>query len=466
MNTRRTVSLVSRLSASFALAGLAILSVVCVGAFWATAAMLDSRQGAEADRVARQALHLLQEVRAPGDVATLVHKLEDLMVGHGELHLRLSRADGSALFESTAWSVRDRTHELAVNAQGTAPLPELGQVDVAVRLERARNDRILDVLAAALAVGALLGALTLAWLGARLARRGFAPIDDLALRLGTWTTGAARADPGEAAEISELRPFVERFDAMLDEVRFAHQQLRSFNEDVAHELRTPLAVLIGDSEVALAHSTDAAALADTLMRNLDELRRLSDIVADMLFLARADASGVVSRASVASMAAIVNAVVEYFDAALAERGLHVAVRGDAYGAFDAALLRRAVSNLLANALRYADAGTTIAVGIEPDPAEPTRVCVSVSNEGPEIAAADLPRIFDRFYRADASRERTGRHHGLGLAIVAAVARMHEGRVHARSEAGVTTVAFCVRGAADPSRPDTDSIHIVTEDSMS
>jgi two-component system heavy metal sensor histidine kinase CusS len=432
----------------------------------ATAALLESRQKAEADRIVRQALHLVQEVRSPGDEATLLHKLDDLMVGHGELHLKLVRADGSTVFQSSAWAVRERGDELGVDAHGEAPLSKLGRVDVAVRLERARSSRILDVLAAALAVAALLGALSLAWIGARLVRQGFAPIDDLALRLGTWTATTARADPGEAASIEELRPFIERLDAMLDEVRFAHQQLRSFNEDVAHELRTPLAVLIGDTEVTLAHSEDAPALADTLTRNLDELRRLGDIVADMLFLARADSSGVASRASVASMAAIVHAVVEYFDAALAERGLQVGVHGDAHGTFDAALLRRAVSNLLANALRYANAGTSIEIRIEPDPAEPARVCVSVSNEGPGIAAADLPRIFDRFYRADASRERTGRHYGLGLAIVAAIARMHAGCVHARSAAGVTTVVFCVLGSANPSHPGTNSIHLATKDTVS
>ena len=142
---------------------------------------------------------------------------------------------------------------------------------------------------------------------------------------------------------------------------------------------------------------------------------------------------------VPSLAALAAEVIEFHDAPLQESGVDVVVTGDAEGDFDAPLLRQALSNLLANATRFANGGSTI--GIEITTRAVGMVDVSVSNLGAEIDAAHLPRLFDRFYRADPAREHGAANHGLGLSIVAAIARMHGGQPYARCDNGRTTIGF-------------------------
>lgn len=132
-------------------------------------------------------------------------------------------------------------------------------------------------------------------------------------------------------------------------------------------------------------------------------------------------------------------MIEFHEAALHEAGLQTRVEGDISGEFDVALLRRALSNLLANATRYASLGSTVSINIATP--KPGIVQIAVSNVGPTIPPEHLPRLFDRFYRADAARERSDTNHGLGLAIVAAIARMHGGEAFADSVAGRTTVGL-------------------------
>ena len=200
-----------------------------------------------------------------------------------------------------------------------------------------------------------------------------------------------------------------------------------------------------EREVALNRPRAASELRDIIGSNLEELQRLSTIVNDMLFLSNADRGSRARRDAVTSLAALVGEVIEYHDASVQDAGLLVRLEGDAAGAFDTALLRRAVSNLLGNATRYATKRSTILVAITPVPR--ARVRLSVSNEGQVIAAQHMPRLFDRFYRAEAARQHSGINHGLGLAIVAAIARMHGGEPFALSANGRTTVGIEIEVAA-------------------
>ena len=168
---------------------------------------------------------------------------------------------------------------------------------------------------------------------------------------------------------------------------------------------------------------------------------MAGIVADMLFLSHADRGESARRIQVASMAALASEVIDYHEASLQEAGLQVQIEGDASAQVDARLLRRALSNLLGNATRYARSGSTIEVLIEEVP-QMHRLHLSVRNHGQQIEATHLPRLFDRFYRSDASRSQADRNHGLGLAIVSAIARMHGGEAFVSSdEQGITTIGI-------------------------
>ncbi|MBY0234503.1 MAG: two-component sensor histidine kinase, partial [Burkholderiaceae bacterium] len=209
---------------------------------------------------------------------------------------------------------------------------------------------------------------------------------------------------------------------------------------VAHELNTPLATLISSSELALRKSRSVDELREVLAANLDDLQRIAGIVKDMLFLSQADRGASARRTPVHSLAALASDVVEFHEAAMQEASLFAEVIGDASGLFDAGLLRRALSNLLGNATRYAKPGSAVRIEIESD--GPGHVLkIAVVNQGDGIAAAHLPRLFDRFYRADPARANADLNHGLGLSIVAAIARMHGGAPFADSKDGVTRIGI-------------------------
>ena len=135
-------------------------------------------------------------------------------------------------------------------------------------------------------------------------------------------------------------------------------------------------------------------------------------------------------------------MLDYHEAALAEAGLTAKVVGDAHAAFDVPLLRRALSNLLGNATRYARNGSIVQVNFRT--VDEDRVLISVSNCGDSIDPEILPHLFDRFFRADPARSHGQSNHGLGLAIVGAIARMHQGKPVAWSESGVTSVGLEIR----------------------
>jgi len=296
------------------------------------------------------------------------------------------------------------------------------------------------------------GALFVALLGYWIAHLGLRPVQRLsadAQRIGPDNRGQRlqlQRVPGELSELGvSLNLALDRLDA-------AYRQLETFNADVAHELRTPLANLIGQTQVTLAgRERNAAQLRDVLQSNLEELERLRAIVADMLFLARAEQGERAGRLIEASLAAEVGKTVEFFEMLLDEDHMKVEIQGDAVAPIETALFRRALSNLLHNAIQHSPPGSRIVARIgAPSGGE---VEVSFSNPSATLAPDQLERLFDRFYRADAARRNSDESHGLGLAIVKAVAAMHGGRVMARFDDGVATVGFSVAQAARPRDSD-------------
>jgi len=232
---------------------------------------------------------------------------------------------------------------------------------------------------------------------------------------------------------------VEQFNALLGRLEYAYVEMESFNADVAHELRTPLATLMGECELAVGGHSSAQELREVLGSNLEELHRLTAIVNAMLFLSQAARGVTARRTPIAALAQLATEVAEFHEASLMETELTVRVVGDESGRFDAPLLRQALSNLLANATRFADRATSIEILIHKN--EKGFVELSVTNFGATIDPVHLPRLFDRFYRVDPAREHGDLNHGLGLSIVAAIARMHGGRTHAISTDGRTSIGF-------------------------
>jgi two-component system heavy metal sensor histidine kinase CusS len=315
------------------------------------------------------------------------------------------------------------------------------ELQVQIGVNMAQEARLLERLAWTLLGAVVLGTALVSLTGTWLVRRGLRPLKALADQTAAMAPDKANQPIDAMAFAEELRPWITQFNALLLRVQRAYVQLESFNADVAHELRTPLANLIGSTELALTRQRSNEELQTVLASNLEEIGRLSGIVTDMLFLSKADRGTSTRLRAVVSLAAQARDVIDFYDAMLDEAGLKTEVRGDAVADVDAALIRRALSNLLGNAIRFATLASIIKIDIAEDSEAFT---ISVVNRGEPIEAAALPRLFERFYRAAEARDGSTRHHGLGLAIVEAIARMHGGRVFASSQDGETRIGFTVR----------------------
>jgi two-component system heavy metal sensor histidine kinase CusS len=243
----------------------------------------------------------------------------------------------------------------------------------------------------------------------------------------------------------ELQPLAVAYDAMLDRLEESFTRLSQFSADLAHELRTPIANLRGESEVALTRMRTAEEYRDVIESNVAECERLSGIIDNLLFLARAEAAdGPIPRVRFDGRAAI-EKLVGYYETVTEERQITISCsgRGEIYA--DQLLFGRAVSNLVDNAVRYTADGGTIEIGLASDPRQ-TRVTVRDTGSG--IAPEHLPRVFDRFYRAEPSRTSYGT--GLGLALVRSIMDLHGGRAEVESEVGrgtALTLSFPHNGAA-------------------
>ena len=233
----------------------------------------------------------------------------------------------------------------------------------------------------------------------------------------------------------ELDQLVSAFNSTLERVEQAYTRLESFNADVAHELRSPLTNLIGQTQVALTRGRSAEHYFEVLQSNLEELERLRSIINDMLFLASADQGSKACALTRASLADEVATTLDYLEFILEDARVQVQVSGDAQASIETPHLRRALINLLNNAVQHTGPGQQIDVHITQGP---ERISISISNPGAPIADEHLPRLFERFYRVDAARYNSGNNHGLGLAIVKAIAHMHGGDVFAYSRDGINT----------------------------
>ncbi|SCC08432.1 two-component system, OmpR family, heavy metal sensor histidine kinase CusS [Kosakonia oryziphila] len=290
----------------------------------------------------------------------------------------------------------------------------------------------------ALVLASCIGVFLIALLGYLIARFGMRPVNTLSEQAHQLAPGNHGQRLQAHTLPDELQTLAVSFNGALERQEIAWRQLESFNADVAHELRTPLTNLIGQTQLGLSRQRSVEELQDLLESNLEELERMTSIVNDMLFLSHAQAGEHATQLTTVSLREEAYKTFEYVEPSFAEKNLQVQVEGDVTASIDRRLFHRSLANLLENSARHAPQGSTIIVRLK-NVGELAHV--AVSNHGEEIAQNHLARLFERFYRVDASRTRSDTHHGLGLSIVRAVANMHQGDVFATSVNGINTFGF-------------------------
>lgn len=292
-------------------------------------------------------------------------------------------------------------------------------------------------LATALAVMLAIGA---TWLAVY---QGHAPLRRVSARIRGVSADQLHVRLAPQAVPIELAELTHAFNAMLERIEQDFRQLSHFSADIAHELRTPVTNLITQTQVLLAKERGIDAYREALYSSLEEYERMAKMIGDMLYLAQTDNQLIRPDSAEVDLHTEVHGLIEYFEPWAEERQVRLRLSGQTPPVRgDRLMLRRAVSNLLSNAIRHAPAGETVTIGLLAPADRPGEVALEVRNPGETIPAEHLPHLFDRFYRVDPSRQRNGDGAGLGLAIVKSIVEAHGGTVDVASDAGVT--CFTIR----------------------
>ena len=452
-------SLTARLALAFALIAGCAFAGVGLYLYRALAAQIIERDDSELLRKAVRMRAELAEMPAADAQAGRWQEIRGIVAGNEEFGLRLTAPDGRLLADAGSkpgaqpgagrtmpvigpdtppsrdaiqtWQARGdipvrglaMQARLGADASGQTVLVDLHQV-AASRVVLLRDYRLK------LSIAVCLGALGAGLLGFVALRAGMAPLRRIAAGTAsvTFASGVLPVDPSRLpAELDELARSLQR---MIDRLRERYERLSQFSADLAHDFRTPIGNLLGQTQVTLSSERSVEEYQALLASNVEEYERLSRMIENMLFLARADNAQVALGARPLDARAELDKVAEYFEAVAADRNLTVMVSGHATVVADQTLLRRAIINLLDNALRHAPVGSAVRMAVARNGSDMT--AISVTNGGPAIEADALPHLFGRFYRADPSRRNSSGSTGLGLAIVDTIMRLHGGSVSVTS----------------------------------
>ena len=415
----------------------------------------------------------LENVHSKAGLDALPQLLEASLVGHQGLAVVVVAPDGQTLFATSGAEFPQALLDRQVGVGSSRPIiwrtmknqPLRGistlahtgikgasPAIVAVAIDISHHEHFMRSFRWTLWSFVILAALVTGFLGWVVARRGLAPLQAIKHKAADIT--AHRLDsrlPVDSVPL-ELLGLVETLNEMLTRLESSFRQLSDFSSDIAHELRTPLSNLLTQTQVTLSKDRNPDAYRDVLVSNVEEFERLSRMISDMLFLAKAENQLIIPHREHLSLLDEVNALFEFYDILAEEKSIVMTSSGSGHISGDRLMLRRAISNLLSNALRYTPPGGRIEVHV--DCTEDLWVKLSVENTGTAIPAEHLPRLFDRFYRVDSSRQRSGDGVGLGLAITRSIMRAHGGDACVRSNQSSTVFELFVpcRSTETPPQP--------------
>jgi two-component system heavy metal sensor histidine kinase CusS len=451
-------SLVSRLAMLYAILSFTVLATVGYALYSALVGQLVKRDDAALVTRVEQIRTLLRDVdlldlikQKPELFANMLGNREALLVlkfpgqtpllevnpgGIAMPEMKPMPADAVLNLSAVRHSVEDDTPFIVVSATAKVTDQQHMARDLQITTGRLLTERTsmlaayrMQVFGVALAA-ALLTAILAYWI----ARRSLQPVRLLAAQTGAIGIRnlSTRIDSNQAPR--ELLPLIDGFNAMLDRLETSFAQLSQVSADMAHDLRTPIANMLGQTEVALGQKRSIDYYEKLLGSNFEELQRLSKMTDNMLFLARAEHADHAIECRQLDVAEELERITNYFEGLAEEREIALVWHGDGTVWADPDLLRRALANLLSNAVRYANAGTEITLLSQQNAAG---TFMSVENNGPTIEKHHLARLFDRFYRADASRGESSGASGLGLSIVRSIMLLHQGSWEAVSNDGTT-----------------------------
>jgi two-component system heavy metal sensor histidine kinase CusS len=400
--------------------------------------------------------HTVEKVRSSQELKALPTQFQDSLIGHPGLAVVVLKSDGQALYPTEdaklpeellavarqknprpiLWVDPENHRYRGIAAELPTNLEGAASVVVGVSTDLSHHEHFMHSFRTALWTAMGLAALITGFLGWIAARQGLAPLRDISRSAARITANrldqrlSADSIPVELAEVALT------LNEMLARLEQSFRRLTDFSSDIAHELRTPVSNLLTQTQVTLSKTRSLDEYRDILASNVEEFERLSRVIADMLFLAKSDNNLLVPHREKVDLVAEVKSLFDFYEALVEEKDVRLICSGRGVVFGDRLMLRRAVSNLLSNAVRHTSEGGKIEVRV--DNSRGSTVVLSVKNTGETIAPEHLSRLFDRFYRVHGSRERFGEGAGLGLAITRSIAQAHGGEALVHSEDGSTT----------------------------
>ena len=445
------MSLTARLTVLFTTVAAAVvmgLGIVFVGAA--------DQHFEELDRMALQdKLHLIESiVVSSGNSRESQDRLSESLSHHHGLFALVQDQSGVVLFRSGTFRApklamalgaqtgterlrtwRDAEREYRGLGMTIAPGTGSGATfDAFVALDTIHHSDFAVDLWRTLAIYAAAATLLIGLLGWLAAHQGLAPLRAMRSRAAAVSgTQIIERMPIEAVPI-EMADLARELNRMLDRLQADFQRLSEFSSDLAHELRTPISNLLTQTQVALSRERDPDTYREILASNAEEFQRMARMIADMLFLATTERGVALPSREPFPVAEEVKELFDFYDAVADGKGVSLQLSGDATIIGDRLMVRRALSNLLSNALRHSKASGVVHVDIA---STPTSRIVSVQNSGDDVDPKLLPRLFDRFFRADAARTHPESGAGLGLSITRAIVEAHGGSANVTSVGGLT-----------------------------
>ena len=479
-------SITTTLALAFGATTLAVFMLVGNFLYRALEQQVSSQDDLSIVLAARHARRLAEEIDTSDGIRAHGDRITSIVLGNPGMSMEVFDPDGQLAIEHNLVSTLGMTVPVGDNSilsagQSIQRVPETARITEAAIAEwknktgapirgvatdaKLRNGELVSILIArnmsdryelldhyrdTLKIYGIIGVILTAVLSYVLIRAAMRPVRDIAASASEVTVNRLNTRIAVASVPRELETLVSTLNAMLERMDHGFKQMSRFTADLAHDMRTPLSNMRGATEVALARPRSAEEYVALLASNLEECERLSRMIENVLFLARAEHPQFVKHMRVFDAVQELTHIGEYFEGVAEDAGVRVRVTGSAMLTADLELFRRTVSNLLANALRYTPRGKEIVLDAHETDG---RIRVIVSNEGEPIAPEHLERIFDRFYRIDPSRSSLPSSDssrgspgstGLGLAIVRTIMELHGGTVHAESDAVSTRFVLTFR----------------------
>ena len=403
--------------------------------------------------------HALEQLKSPNDLADMTQQLDNALVGHHGLDVLVYGTNQAVIFATpdasmpfalasasakgkplhpVTWTLGTQNYR-GIAAELATGLDTNARVIATVSIDIAHHQAFMQSFLQTLWLFVAGAAALTGFLGWAVARRGLAPLRAMREQAQVVTAQQLNHRLPVASVPLELAELAQSLNEMLARLEEAFHRLSDFSSDIAHELRTPVSNLMTETQVALSRPRSAEDYRKILESNAEECEHMARMISDMLLLAKAENGLVVPNRETLQLATEVRALFDYYEAVAEDKGLQLTLEGEAEVHADRLMLRRALGNLLSNAVRHAHLKTTVEVRIR---TQPGTVSIAMTNTGDPIAPDYVERIFDRFFRIDPSRQRASEGTGLGLAITRSIVIAHGGSIAATSLDQLTT--FTIR----------------------